>query len=382
MKTSQNGLKIIKEHEGLASKIPNVDFSKNTHKLSEVLLSEKDIENNITIYPYKCSAGVLTIGWGHTKTAKNYINGCTFNKCEELLKSDLEIFENAINKDSDISKAINGNQNKFDALICLTFNIGCGAFTKSTVRKCIINNESQNKISHAWQMWNIADKKENEGLKQRRAKELELFFTTESNSQNTSESSSFFSMDWTSSIVDTLKNKGFDLVKDKGIDYISSLIPGGAIFKDIAKSLLGNENASEKEVVTAINNTDPKELEKILAQHNIEIEKTKQEEERTKQSDNTIINKSLDIIQHLFTKDNIKYAIGFTIFFYVTSFLNIYLIQAYIDDKAIGDAWQQVVLSIMVIYPMILPALLFKPIYNFISIVLDAVAGRIAKAIN
>lgn len=382
MKISQNGLNIIKSHEGLASKIPNVDFFKSTHKLSQVLLSQSDIENNITIYPYKCSAGVLTIGWGHTKTTSKYINGCTFNKCEELLKSDLAVFENAINNDSDIAKAINENQNKFDALICLAFNIGCSAFAKSTVRKCIINKESQDKISQAWQMWNKAGGKENEGLKKRRLKELELFFATENTSQNTSQSSSFFSMDWTSSIVDTLKNKGFDLIKDKGIDYISSLIPGGTIFKDIAKSLLGNENASEKEVVHAINNTDPSKLQEILAQHNIEIEKTKQEEERTKQSDNTIINKSLGIIQHLFTKDNIKYAIGFTIFFYVTSFLNIYLIQKYIDDKAIGDAWQQVVLSIMVIYPMILPALLFKPIYNFISIVLNAVANRIAKAIN
>lgn len=381
MKTSQNGLNIIKSHEGLASKIPNVDFSKNTHKLSQVLLSQSDIENNITIYPYKCSAGVLTIGWGHVKTASKHINGCKVSKCEELLKSDLAQFENHLNKDIDLIKSINQSQNKFDALICLTFNIGCNAFSKSTVRKCIINNESQEKISNAWQMWNKAGGKENEGLKKRRASEVELFFSDKTK-QNTQESSSFFSMDFAPSIIDTLKNKGFDLIKDKGIDYVASLIPGGAIFKDIAKSLLGNEDASEKEVVHAINNTDPSKLQEILAQLNISKEETAQEIERTKQSDNNLINKSLDLVQHLFTKDNIRYAIGFTIFFYATSFLNLWLIQKYIDDKAIGDAWQQVVLSIMVIYPMILPALVFKPIYKFIDTVLNAVGNRIAKALN
>lgn len=306
MKTSQNGLKILKEHEGLASKIPNVDFSKNTHKLSQVLLSEKDIAKNITIYPYKCSAGKLTIGWGHTKTTANYINGCTVDKCEELLKSDLVIFENAINNDSDIIKAINGNQNKFDALVCLTFNIGCSAFAKSTVRNCIINNESKEAISEAWQRWNKItvnnEKKENLGLVKRRKNEIDLFFLTMETKKETS---------WIDAITKHIP--GVDLV-DLGLNVVANTIPGGGFVKDlltgpvkdVAKQWLGKNDVTEQEFTQAIENATPEQLsnlKELLAQVDIErektqqaIEKTLQEKEDTKQSEHQVtINQILHV---------------------------------------------------------------------------------------
>lgn len=90
MKTSQNGIDLIKKFEGCRLKA------------------------------YKCVAGVWTIGYGHTAGVKS-TNVITQEKAEELLKKDLEKFEKNVMKYDDKYK---WNQNEFDALVSFAFNLG------------------------------------------------------------------------------------------------------------------------------------------------------------------------------------------------------------------------------------------------------------------
>jgi GH24 family phage-related lysozyme (muramidase) len=345
MKTSQNGLKIIMDHEGLASKIPNVDFSKNTHKLSQVLLSQKDIANNVPVYSYKCSAGKSTIGWGcrvdndkgEPLYKDDFSKSITIKRCEELLKHKIEEFENAINQDSELIKAINGNQNKFDALICLIFNIGCHAFAKSTVRKCIIKNESKEAISEAWRKWNKVKKKENPGLTKRRKHEVGLFFsimTTKTVKKETS---------WFNSLCESIDaNKLIDL----GIDATIGSLPFGNIITSPVKSLVNNllgkdekEDITPEEFTQAIENASPEQLsnlKELLAQVNIEkektqqaIEKTLQEKEDTKQSEHQVIMTQIKEISHTERVESRKW-------FLVVLLINV---LAYIGLEVIEQSW-------------------------------------------
>lgn len=139
MKTSKNGIELIKKYECLKLKA------------------------------YKCPAGVWTIGYGHTKNVKQG-DTITEKQAEILLIYDLFDFEYCIKKNVRIPLS----QNQFDALVSLCFNIGCGNFLKSTLLKKL----NEGKIAEAakeFLKWNKADGKELAGLTKRRQEEMELF---------------------------------------------------------------------------------------------------------------------------------------------------------------------------------------------------------------
>ena len=79
--------------------------------------------------------GVWTIGFGTTI----YPNGikvkkgdtCTLDQAKSYMAHDLKKFEQAVNGAVNIAL----NQNQFDALVSLAYNIGTGAFNKSTLVK-------------------------------------------------------------------------------------------------------------------------------------------------------------------------------------------------------------------------------------------------------
>lgn len=118
---------------------------------------------------YKCPAGVLTIGYGHTKavTAGMVI---TESKAEELLREDLKWVEETIN-----SKVVVGlTQNQYDALASFIYNVGSGAFAKSTLLRKL-NAEDFVGASAEFKRWNKAGGKVLKGLVRRRKAEQELF---------------------------------------------------------------------------------------------------------------------------------------------------------------------------------------------------------------
>ena len=90
---------------------------------------------------------VWTIGWGHTKTAKQGMV-ITEAQAEQLLRQDLDWVEDTIKKLVKVPL----KQNQFDALASLIFNIGGGAFAKSTVLRKL-NAGDYKGAADAFLMW-------------------------------------------------------------------------------------------------------------------------------------------------------------------------------------------------------------------------------------
>lgn len=129
---------------------------------------------NLELKAYLCPAGVWTIGFGTTV----YPNGtqvkkgdiCTAEQAKAYFAYDLKRFENAVND----GLTVLVNQNQFDALISLTYNIGETAFKKSTLLK-LLNANKFTEASDQFAVWNKGNGKVLNGLVRRRAAERVLF---------------------------------------------------------------------------------------------------------------------------------------------------------------------------------------------------------------
>jgi len=157
---SKRGIDLIKQFEGCASKVKDSDKY-------PVICTFKDIACNIKVYPYICSAGYETIGWGCRTFGKDYRNGLLISDCEKLLLNRIKKeFEEPLQKYLKVKL----NQNQYDAIISLCFNLGIYAFSKTRLLKAINKQDFEN-IKKEWLDW------KNDFLLPRRKKELELFFT-------------------------------------------------------------------------------------------------------------------------------------------------------------------------------------------------------------
>lgn len=158
MKTSAAGIDLIKTYEGLS------------------------------LTPYKCPAGVMTIGYGHTGVAARKGLTITKDDADLLLKEDLIYFERKI--DELINPTL--TQGEFDALVSFTFNVGVGALAESTLRKRLNNGEDPlSVIEEELPRWNKAGGLELSGLAKRRAAEVKLAQTTEINTKKQMQQKSF-----------------------------------------------------------------------------------------------------------------------------------------------------------------------------------------------
>ena len=118
---------------------------------------------------YRCSANVLTIGYG---TTKNVVEGMKISQhqAEELLMKDLEEFEEYVEDLIDVPL----EQNQFDALVAWTYNLGPTNLKTSTLRK-VLNKGAYDDVAEQIKRWNKANGKVLKGLVRRRNAEAELF---------------------------------------------------------------------------------------------------------------------------------------------------------------------------------------------------------------
>lgn len=139
MRTSDRGIELIKRFEGFAD------------------------------VAYLCSAGVLTLGWGHTKGVKRG-DTCTEEQATEWLRQDL------VSAERSVSRLITRPllQNQFDALVSFTFNLGGGALQRSTLRQKV-NRMEDEAAAGEFLKWNRAGGKVLRGLVLRRQAEAEMF---------------------------------------------------------------------------------------------------------------------------------------------------------------------------------------------------------------
>ena len=122
---------------------------------------------------YKCSANVLTIGYGHTSGVKE-TDTITQDEADKLLQEDVEQFEKYV----DDNVTVELGQSQFDALVAWTFNLGVGNLRESTMLKKL-NSEDYASVPSEMKRWNKAGGKTLDGLIRRREAESLLFESKE-----------------------------------------------------------------------------------------------------------------------------------------------------------------------------------------------------------
>ena len=135
MKTSKHGLNLIKKFEGYRDRA------------------------------YYCSAGVPTIGYGHTRGVK-IGDFCTRAQAVIWLKKDIKSAERAVNK---YQKVYNFNQNEYDALVSFAYNLG------SIDQLTEYGTRNRETIAAKMLLYVKSGGVVNNGLIERREKERKLF---------------------------------------------------------------------------------------------------------------------------------------------------------------------------------------------------------------
>jgi len=125
---------------------------------------------------YKDSVGIWTIGFG------NIFNLDTGNPIKEGDEISLETAERWLKIEVDNLQAkmrkvitVPLNDNQWTALTSLAYNIGFGAFKRSTLLRLLNAGASKEEVAKQFLRWNKAGGKEVKGLTNRRQAEFNLF---------------------------------------------------------------------------------------------------------------------------------------------------------------------------------------------------------------
>ena len=118
---------------------------------------------------YLCPARVPTIGFGCTKGIKLGMVW-TADEAEAGLRREIAKFEAAVSRLVTVST----NQNEYDAMVSLAYNIGAAGFKRSTVLRRL-NKGDRAGAARAFEMWNIGAGRVLPGLISRRKREAALF---------------------------------------------------------------------------------------------------------------------------------------------------------------------------------------------------------------
>ena len=115
MNVSKAAIALIKHHEGVRSR------------------------------PYRCPANLWTVGVGHLigdgkLLPDSYNRNFTAEEIDGLLKSDLRRFELGVHK---MLPNVPLRQHEFDAIISFCFNLGLGAFQRSTLRQALLRGDKK-----------------------------------------------------------------------------------------------------------------------------------------------------------------------------------------------------------------------------------------------
>lgn len=130
----------------------------------------------LSLNAYRCPAGVLTIGWGHTglvdgKKIKLDMT-ITKAKAQELFEQDVATVEKPLANEPFANRL---SQGQWDALVSFIYNVGWGNYKKSTLRKRINADINHTDIPNQFRRWNKANGKVLAGLTKRREWEVEQY---------------------------------------------------------------------------------------------------------------------------------------------------------------------------------------------------------------
>lgn len=121
--------------------------------------------------PYRCPSGLKTVGYGHTGKKAREGRKITKAEAEALLQQDLENAAAVVRK----SVKVPLNSNQFSVLVSFTFNVGGGAFQRSTLLK-LVNKQDFAGAAAELTKWVHGNKgRKLQGLVLRRQAERKLF---------------------------------------------------------------------------------------------------------------------------------------------------------------------------------------------------------------
>lgn len=210
MKTSQNGISLIKQFEGCR------------------------------LTAYKCAAGVWTIGYGHTAGVKAG-QEITQAQAESFLKDDLVKFEQKVMKYDHI---YHWNQNKFDAMVSFAFNIG-------NIDQLTDNGKRDfETIANKMLLYNKVAGKALSGLTKRREAERALFLTYgNQNVQAASVSAGHVQLNYQQGQSYTVYAEGLRIRTKKASQNPNVLpngtaigtVANGSLVKNLATARVGNQ---------------------------------------------------------------------------------------------------------------------------------------------
>lgn len=151
---------------------------KTLDQIGRAFLSE---EEGIVLHPYLDDAGIPTIGIGCTY----YPGGRKVKLTDAPLANETAAWD-LFDKVNDIylmtvysTTRDDINQNQFNSLTSLCYNIGTGHFKSSTVLRLVNNNPNDPAIADAFCMWRYSTK---DGIKKptllpRRKREAKMYFS-------------------------------------------------------------------------------------------------------------------------------------------------------------------------------------------------------------
>jgi lysozyme len=130
----------------------------------------------VRVKPYKCPAGLWTIGVGHLigdgkSLPPEYNRTFTLKEVYDLLATDVAKFERGVER---LLPNVKLSQNEFDALVSFSFNLGLGTFQRSTIRQALLRGDKVAAIESLLK-YNKAGGKVLKGLDTRRKDEATLF---------------------------------------------------------------------------------------------------------------------------------------------------------------------------------------------------------------
>lgn len=146
MDLSERGMKMLLEFEGKHKKLPDGRYK-----------------------AYRCPANVCTIFAGLTRGVKDGMI-VTEEQGQKMLRKELNTFEDGVER----LVTVPMNQNVFDSCVLLSYNIGIGAFEKSTLLK-LLNQGKLDQAAAQFQRWNKGGGRVLPGLVKRRRAEAALF---------------------------------------------------------------------------------------------------------------------------------------------------------------------------------------------------------------
>ena len=118
-------------------------------KISEYAEAVMKEHEGLRLKAYRCPAGVLTIGYGHTLNVKpdDVINKDT---ADRLFVEDVEYVEKQLDSEK-YSKLL--SQGQYDALVDFIFNLGWTKYRNSTLRKKLLCNVNDATIPNEFRRW-------------------------------------------------------------------------------------------------------------------------------------------------------------------------------------------------------------------------------------